>query len=585
MGSRSVFAVLIASWLALAAPRPSSAAGAGKAPEGATERVPQLTPVTIRHANGRSSTKTLVPGELVPIAHDRPMFYLYRGGTELLIEQKGPVFSVRVDRAPVKLAGVRAGVDRRLADPRLRKALAQAGVKEVVEDEIAAMAALKDALAQRVSPLTITCRGETLKSLPPIPRGVDVALVVQGDDLGGLAPFVARCPGLTALSVMAQRWVPESELLRTLTELTTLELWLQRPFGLDALRGGEPDAEPARSLEDIAPLASLSRLRVLRLQGRVHPSDTKPLARLKHLVSLRLDHVGKGGDLTFLGGLTNLERLRLGNCDHVTDLSPLARLERLAELTLYDCRVVEDISPLAKLGNLTYLLLEVDKRAKLDDLSPLANLSKLKELRIHGLAKVTDLRPLASLRGLKKLTLGAMEHVGDLGPIGKLANLEELSLSSAPGIHDIRPLGNLTHLATLSLAGFKTVTDLAPLQKLGKLESLTIHYLSRVTDVGPLAGLAALRRLHVSQCAELRDFTPLARLPNLVEVTLSHCDGLRDLSPLARLPRLRVVKLHGCANATDLGPLRHFVKRGGKLIHEFQQDHPKVKRLREGTDF
>ena len=586
MGSRSGLALLAASLVVLLAPWPSCAAVGDNAPEGATERAAQLTAVTFRHANGRSSTHTLVPGELVPISHDRPMFYLYRGGTELRIQQEGGTFSVSVDGRPARLAGMRPGDPKATAAS--RRPLVEAGLEEpLAADEPNGMEALKKALAQRVTPLTITCDGATLKSLPPIPGGIDVALVVQADDLEGLAPFAARCPGLFALAVYAERWVPDAELFEKLRRLTTLDLQLHYPAGVRGVRLDDHVEEaPRQPLEDIRPLASLTSLRVLNLGGRVHPTDVQPLAELKHLVVLHLDHVGKRGDLAFLSGLPDLEKIHLGSCDAVTDLSPLTKAERLADLTLHGCNAVEDLSPLGELEHLTALALHGGEEAKLADLSPLARLRKLRKLWLHyGLRNVRDLRPLASLRSLRRLSLRGMAQVRDISPIGELTNLEGLDLGEAPNIRDVEPLGKLTNLKDLHLFSLEGVAQLTPLQRLGKLETLGLHNLPRLTDLAPVAGLTALRRLYVSRCARLGDLRPLTTLPNLAEVGLTECLALTDLSPLAKLPRLEQLSITRCVNATDLTPLRHFVKRGGKLSYDYSDRHEKVKRLREETEF
>ena len=559
-------------------------AAPGRATAAATERVPALAEVRIRHVNGRSQTTLLAPGEFLPIAYDRPMFYLYRGGSDLLIEQKGPVFSVRVDGGPARLAGVRAGKERAIADPVMRKRLAEAaGLMGAAEDETDSMAALKDAVARRVTPLTITCDAETLRALPPIPQGIEMALVAQGDDLAGLAPFVARCPGLAALSVYAGAWTPDAELFKGLTGLTSLSLEL-RQIGM-GLMGDDGARAPVNEVKDLVPLADLTHLRVLVLRGRFATSDLRPLAKLTHLVSLTLDAPPREGNLAALSGLSNLERLSLGRCFGVTELSALAPLERLTALDLGCCSALEDISALARLGNLTRLSFQAGQESRLNDLSPLTQLGKLRELSIYGLSNVRDLRPLAALRRLKSLRLRTLPHVRDVEPIGELTNLADLLLGEAPNLRDIEPLGKLTNLTQLSLMSAPAVGDIAPLRQMKKLESLGLHGLPNLAEVTPLAGLPELKALWVSECPQLRDLRPLADLANLTEVSFSECEGVADLSPLARLRHLTTVSLRQCGNVRDLTPLRPFVKRGGQISLDGNTSHEKVKQLREETDF
>ncbi|PZF90759.1 hypothetical protein C1903_02690 [Listeria ivanovii] len=71
---------------------------------------------------------------------------------------------------------------------------------------------------------------------------------------------------------------------------------------------------------------------------------------------------------------------------------------------------MEDISPLSNLVNLTNLFLSCEgggtlRNNKLNDLTPIANLTKLKSLTIGDAPNITSIQPLAGLSSLENLYL------------------------------------------------------------------------------------------------------------------------------------------------------------------------------------
>ena len=104
------------------------------------------------------------------------------------------------------------------------------------------------------------------------------------------------------------------------------------------------------------------------------------------------------------------------------------------------------------------------------DVSPLANLTQLTELRLSGTA-VSDVSPLVGLTQLTSLYL-YNTAVSDVSPLVGLTQLTELRLSGT-GVSDVSPLAGLTQLGYLSL--FSTaVSDVSPLANLTQLKSLVL---------------------------------------------------------------------------------------------------------------
>jgi len=117
--------------------------------------------------------------------------------------------------------------------------------------------------------------------------------------------------------------------------------------------------------------------RVRRLRNPVLSlEDLRPLASLTRLDYLDLDNSAVS-DLAPLEGLTNLQWLDLRGLP-VSDIAPLASLTNLESLSL-DSTQVRDITPLAELRNLESLNL---RATPVQDLTPLVRLSKLKKLSL-----------------------------------------------------------------------------------------------------------------------------------------------------------------------------------------------------------
>ncbi len=143
------------------------------------------------------------------------------------------------------------------------------------------------------------------------------------------------------------------------------------------------------------------------------------------------------------------------------------------------------------------------------DLSPLAALTQLEELRVIG-AQLTDLRPLASLRRLKivnlqRTSLDAPSFMGmtygesetsELRALAAATGLVELHLRFG-GVRSLDGIGAFPELRTLDLR-HNNLIDLAPLAALRQLEELDLSFNSpALRDLTPLLDLLRLTRLDV----------------------------------------------------------------------------------------
>ena len=117
------------------------------------------------------------------------------------------------------------------------------------------------------------------------------------------------------------------------------------------------------------------------------------LQGLEFAVNLAFLHIGDGSisDLTPLASLSKLRVLKVLH-HNITDISPLARLVGLEILQLQDNQIV-DISPLSNLRNLKELKLHANR---IEDFSPLSGLTNLEILTLHENVGL-DISPLSHL--------------------------------------------------------------------------------------------------------------------------------------------------------------------------------------------
>jgi len=208
------------------------------------------------------------------------------------------------------------------------------------------------------------------------------------------------------------------------------------------------------------------------------------------------------------------------------------------------------------------------------DLSPLASLPKLTELRLTTIG-VSHLEALADgpLRTLD-LSWGEVDSIEALRGFAELENLELSGLE----LSDLSPLSDLASLRSLTLNTIP-VSTLEPLSGLPALENLTLWYL----DIPDLQGLVALPKLATLGliATGLESFEGIADVPNLVTIQVDGCDQLAsfdglevceglerievrpltssptivsDISALAEVSTLKVLDLAE-ANVSDIGAL------------------------------
>ena len=127
--------------------------------------------------------------------------------------------------------------------------------------------------------------------------------------------------------------------------------------------------------------------------------------------------------------------------------------------------------------------------------------------------------------------------LNDLTPLAGLTQLRDLYIFNNQ-ISDLTPLASLTQLETLDIFN-NQISDLTPLASLTQLETLDIAN-NQISDLTPLAGLTELRFLHMVN----NQIRSLAGLENLTELNAIYAAGnpLTDTSALEVSGRTRALR-------------------------------------------
>ena len=121
---------------------------------------------------------------------------------------------------------------------------------------------------------------------------------------------------------------------------------------------------------------------------------------------------------------------------------------------------------------------------------------------------VSDITPLANLTKLRVLLASYGGEIVDISPLANLTQLETINLSGNM-IIDMTPLENLTHLTHLELSGNKII-DITPLANLTQLTHLELTG-NHILDHGPLDALSLEHFTYDQAC----DMPPLPLQPRL----------------------------------------------------------------------
>jgi len=223
-------------------------------------------------------------------------------------------------------------------------------------------------------------------------------------------------------------------------------------------------------------------------------------------------------DISSLSGLErcmNLRCLQMGH-QNIPDISPIANLTKLKVLDLTQNRKISDITPLENLTELEWLNLDSNL---ITDISALKDLLKLEYLNLQY-NSINDISVLLNMKELRELW---MSHalLSDLSSLSHLSKLELLWLTGC-GIEDISCLKNMANVKVLKLA-WNQITDISSLSNMKKLEWVALE-MNSISDISPLRELLNLRYVRLWD-NQITDIKPLVDNPGIGEKDIV---GLND---------------------------------------------------------
>ena len=242
--------------------------------------------------------------------------------------------------------------------------------------------------------------------------------------------FVSGLGNLKSLSLVGSLALPDLTALKGLSQLETLNIsagGLGNPAGIEGmaqLRHLELSNEStAFQMEDLSILSGMTQLEYLRLDA----DGISSFQGMEQLANLKEAYFWGSSatylDLAPLAGLTKLQILRLPGRSGGSGIAPyngdgLAGLSGLRELTMDSA--VQSLEPLRNLTGLTKLSIGGNScPGAFQSLEPLSGLTGLKNL-VLNLPSLTDLSPLSSLTGLQSANITA-PGVSDWSPLSQVS--------------------------------------------------------------------------------------------------------------------------------------------------------------------
>lgn len=200
-----------------------------------------------------------------------------------------------------------------------------------------------------------------------------------------------------------------------------------------------PIGRLAQSLEHLsvqaAPPAELDlglvpRIRVLGAEWALIGSTLGELEDLREVVTWRFNEL----DLHAFRDHLELQRLVIKDAPYLESLDGVGNLPELAELSIVLARKLHDISEVSELrSTLQEFKLEAcPSISAIDDVEPLVN---LRFLGVSDCGEIDSLAPVKALRSLERFSAWGSTRVadGDLSPLAQLRHLREIRMQDRRG--------------------------------------------------------------------------------------------------------------------------------------------------------
>jgi hypothetical protein len=211
----------------------------------------------------------------------------------------------------------------------------------------------------------------------------------------------------------------------------------------------------ARDPPDVAPIHTLSKLRVLSFPGTWEGHlDARAWPVLLRFGATEIPKDGGGVETLY----AHPRLLSLGlQRPRLVDLGPIAA-PRLASLSVADSRTVVSLAGIDELAS-TLLDLTLSGLPALESLHGLEALRRLEVLHLDGLRQITSLEIVAELPSLRFLDVLDLKNVESLRPLAGHATLEYIGFGRTADL-DLEPLLTIPNLELFNTGTYRWNRDL-----------------------------------------------------------------------------------------------------------------------------
>lgn len=250
----------------------------------------------------------------------------------------------------------------------------------------------------------------------------------------------------------------------------------------------------------------------------------------------------------------NMTQLDLAG-NEIVDLTPIKNCKKLEKLDLssqfssLEYRELSDISPLANLTNLKVLRL---KSNDIQDVSVLKNLTNLEELDLFGNRKIKSIEGFEKLTNLKKLFLNRTRSIKDITPLKECKNLQQLSIQGNK-VDNIDALKDHKNLEKLDISS-NNIKDITAISSSVNLTELLASG-NKIENILAIKDLVNLKTLHISE-NKISDISSLEKLTNLTDLDLSN-NPISSVDALKNLTKLTELKLVRANNVKDFSAISY----------------------------
>lgn len=250
----------------------------------------------------------------------------------------------------------------------------------------------------------------------------------------------------------------------------------------------------------------------------------------------------------------NMTQLDLAG-NEIVDLTPIKNCKKLEKLDLssqfssLEYRELSDISPLANLTNLKVLRL---KSNDIQDVSVLKNLTNLEELDLFGNRKIKSIEGFEKLTNLKKLFLNRTRSIKDITALKECKNLQQLSIQGNK-VDNIDALKDHKNLEKLDISS-NNIKDITAISSSVNLTELLASG-NKIENLSAIKDLVNLKALHISE-NKISDISSLEKLTNLTDLDLSN-NPIFSIDVLKNLTKLTELKLVRANNVKDFSAISY----------------------------